>query len=97
MTGKPLPVGQSRLDTWQSDPIGRINGVGINTFQYLRMMAGIDTLMPDKIDIDFVRLAERIAKQTGYKAIELCWMTWLIQSEAGVARIKKYSRVLERI
>jgi len=107
---------QTRLDTWQDDPIGGINGVGINTFQYLRMMAGIDTLMPDKIvkkvigeilgkagmempsnDIDFVKLVEKIARETGYKAIELCWMTWLIQSEAGVTRIKKYSRVLERI
>jgi len=107
---------QSRLDTWQDDPIGRISGVGINTFQYLRMMAGIDTVMPDKIvkrvigeilgkagmempsnDIDFVKLVEKIAKQTGYKAIELCWMTWVIQSEAGVTKIKKYSRVLERI
>jgi len=107
---------QSRLDTWQNDPIGRINGVGINTFQYLRMMAGIDTLMPDKIvkrviweilekaglkmpfnDVDFVRLVEKIAKQTGYKAIELCWMTWLIQQEAGIAKIRKYSKLLETI
>ena len=107
---------QSRLDTWQDDPIGRINGVGINTFQYLRMMAGIDTLMPDKIvkrviweilekaglkmpfnDVDFVRLVEKIAKQTGYKAIELCWMTWLIQQEAGIAKIRKYSKLLETI
>ncbi len=45
-------------------------------------------------DVDFVRLVEKITKQTGYKTIELCWMTWLIQLESGVTRIKKYSKVL---
>jgi len=39
----------SNLKTWLDDPIGRITGVGINTFQYLRMMGGIDTVMPDRI------------------------------------------------
>jgi len=37
------------LEKWREDPIGRINGVGIVTFQYLRMMWGVDTVMPDKI------------------------------------------------
>jgi hypothetical protein len=106
----------SKLESWQEDPIGQIKGVGINTFQYLRMMGGIDTAMPDKIvkkviyeilikaklkipasDIDFVRLVDKIAHQTGYKAIELCWMTWLIQSEAGISRIGKYSALLPKI
>jgi len=90
--------------------------VGINTFQYLRMMGGIDTVMPDKIvkrvigeilakanmqmpptDIGFVRLMEQMGKDTGYRAIELCWMTWLIQSEAGLSRMEKYSALLPRI
>ncbi|MHC1566548.1 MAG: HhH-GDP family DNA glycosylase [Candidatus Syntropharchaeia archaeon] len=93
---------QSRLENWEKDPIGRIKGVGINTFQYLRMMGGIDTVMPDKIvkrvlgrifeeaemaipenDIDFVREVEKMAVKTGYKAVELCWMTWLIHSDKG--------------
>lgn len=106
----------SSIDNWQENPIGQIKGVGINTFQYLRMMGGVDTLMPDKIvkrviseiltkanlkmpntDIDFVKLVERIANDTGYRAIELCWMTWLIQSEAGMSRIEKYSAVLPKI
>ena len=34
---------------WKKDEIGRINGVGLITFQYLRMQAGVDTSMPDKI------------------------------------------------
>lgn len=106
----------ARLDGWEQDPIGKINGVGINSFQYLRMMGGIDTVMPDKIvkrviaeilakanmkmpsaDIDFVRLMERMAPDVGYRAIELCWMTWLVQSEAGMSRMEKYSALLPRI
>lgn len=34
---------------WRDDPVGRIKGVGLATFQYLRMMGGVDTAMPDKI------------------------------------------------
>lgn len=107
---------QAQLDDWEKDPIGQINGVGINSFQYLRMMGGIDTVMPDKIvkrviveiltkanmemsstDIGFVRLMDRIAQDTGYRAIELCWMTWMVQSEAGMSRMEKYSRLLPDI
>jgi hypothetical protein len=39
----------AKLENWRRDPIGRIKGVGLITFQYLRMMGGIDTVMPDKI------------------------------------------------
>jgi len=39
----------ARLENWREDPIGRIKGVGLVTFQYLRMMGGVDTVMPDKI------------------------------------------------
>ena len=104
------------LDDWEKDPIGQINGVGINSYQYLRMMGGIDTVMPDKIvkrviaeilaradmemsstDIDFVRLMNRMAHDTGYRAIELCWMTWMVQSEAGMSRMEKYATLLPEI
>lgn len=107
---------QAPLEGWQNDPIGKIKGVGINTYQYLRMMGGIDTVMPDKIvkkviyeildqtgiehphtDIDFVLLIERLAPLTGYRAIELCWMTWLVQSEAGLSRTEKYASLLPQI
>ena len=104
------------LENWAEDPVGKCKGVGINTFQYLRMMGGIDTVMPDKIvkrvisgilteaninmpdtDVAFIQLVEQIAKESGHKAIELCWMTWLIQSEANMSRTEKYSAVLSRI
>ncbi|MEE8167870.1 MAG: hypothetical protein V3T58_03230 [Candidatus Hydrothermarchaeales archaeon] len=103
-------------ENWHRDPIGRINGVGINTFQYLRMMGGVDTVMPDKIvkrvinqilieagkepveeDLAFIKTVHKIATNTGYKAIELCWMTWLVQSEGDKIRIEKYAKVLPKI
>jgi len=106
----------SSLDDWMEDPIGRIKGVGITTFQYLRMMGGIDTVMPDKIvkrvingileeaglksisdDLDFVKRAEDLALTCGYKPIELCWMTWLIQPEGRMMRMEKYSSILSEI
>jgi hypothetical protein len=106
----------SSLENWREDPVGRIKGVGLITFQYLRMMGGIDTVMPDKIvkrvineilvkaglepvndDIEFVRKAEEIALACGYKPIELCWMTWLIQPEGKMMRMEKYSKILSKI
>jgi len=106
----------ARLDNWEENPIGKIKGVGINSYQYLRMMGGIDTVMPDKIvkrviaemlaranvempstDIEFVKFVERMAPDVGYKAIALCWMTWMIQSEAGMSRMKKYASLLPKI
>lgn len=39
----------SSLLNWQKDPVGRIKGVGLITYQYLRMMGGIDTTVPDRI------------------------------------------------
>jgi len=106
----------SKLKNWKEDPIGRIKGVGLITFQYLRMMGGVDTVMPDKIvkrvineilvkaglepvnnDIEFIKKAEEIAKSCGYKPIELCWMTWLIQPEGKMMRIEKYRSLLSKI
>lgn len=104
------------LKDWDNDPVGKINGVGVNTFQYLRMMGGVDTVMPDKIvkrvineilekagekpvsdDILFVEKVERISSECGYRPIELCWMTWLIQPEGKIMRMKKYSETLPKI
>ena len=106
----------SSLERWREDPIGKIKGVGLITYQYLRMMGGVDTVMPDKIvkrvineiltkaglkpvndDIIFIRLVEDIAKACGYRPIELCWMTWLVQSEGKLLRAEKYSNILSMI
>jgi hypothetical protein len=106
----------ARLENWWEDPIGRIKGVGLVTFQYLRMMGGVDTVNPDKIvkrvaneilvkaglesiddDIEFIRKAEQIALSCGYRPIELCWMTWLIQPEGRRIRMEKYRDTLPKI
>ncbi len=105
-----------KLENWKNDPIGKIKGVGLITLQYLRMMGGIDTVMPDKIvkkvineileksgyepikdDIEFIKRVEEIALTCGYKPIELCWMTWLIQPEGRKMRMEKYSSILPKI
>jgi hypothetical protein len=107
----------SCLENWKEDPIGRVNGVGITTFQYLRMMGGIDTAMPDKIvrrvvrqileeaqldmavqkDTELIATIERMAGLSGYRSIEICWMTWMIQSEGNVIRMEKYRQLLDKI
>lgn len=105
------------LVDWRLEPVGAIRGVGINTYQYLRMMGGIDTSMPDKIvrrviaavvaeaeaelptadDLALIETIDRIAHVTGHRAIELCWMTWMVQSEGKTMRMEKYRNLLQRI
>jgi len=106
----------ANLEKWREDPVGRIKGIGLITFQYLRMMGGVDTVMPDKIvkrvineilekagyeqvsnDKEFVKKAEEIALACGYRPVELCWMTWLIQPEGKMMRMEKYSDILSKI
>lgn len=107
---------EAKLEEWRKDRIGRIKGVGISTWQYMRMMGGVDTVMPDKVvkrvinnffekaglervedDIAFVKEVERISNELGYKAVELCWLTWLIQEQKNGIRYEKYRKVLNRI
>jgi hypothetical protein len=104
------------LENWRKDPVGMISGVGLITFQYLRMMGGVDTVMPDKIvkrvineilekagyepvsdNMKFVKKAEEVALTCGYRPIQLCWMTWLVQPEGKMIRMKKYSNILTKI
>jgi hypothetical protein len=106
----------ANLEKWRENPIGRINGVGLVTFQYLRMMGGVDTVMPDKIvkrvineilekagdepvnnELEFVQKAEEVALTCGYRPVELCWMTWLVQPEGKMMRMTKYSKILSKI
>ena len=84
-------------NNWKNDPIGKINGVGLITFQYLRMQAGVDTSMPDKIikkaakdyfgvvagsDIEFIQKMERLSKSVDYSQILICWAIWLKESDS---------------
>lgn len=112
-----LWAANSHLENWRQDPIGNIKGVGIVTFQYLRMMGGVDTAMPDKIvrkvvkqilneagldmptraDMELIKTIDRMSELSGYRPIEICWMTWLIQSEGNMMRMDKYRNLLDRI
>ncbi|OFV66479.1 MAG: hypothetical protein SBU_000446 [Candidatus Syntrophoarchaeum butanivorans] len=83
---------------WRNDPVGQIKGVGLITFQYLRMQAGVDTSMPDKIikrvverefgvrapdDLSFIREMEELSRRIGYSQILICWAIWLRESDMG--------------
>jgi hypothetical protein len=112
-----LWAASSCLEGWRQDPIGKIKGIGLTTFQYLRMMGGIDTAMPDKIvrrvvkqildeagsdmpteeDMYLVRTIEWMSELSGYRPVEICWMTWLIQPEGHMVRMEKYRNLLDKI
>jgi len=87
---------RANYENWENDEIGMIKGIGINTFQYLRMQVGIDTTMPDKIikrsiekvfrikvkdEIDLIKKTEEIANKIGISQIELCWAIWIKESD----------------
>lgn len=84
------------INSYKEDILGRINGVGINTFQYLRMQVGVDTIMPDKIIIKWlneraklnvknekeaIRKGHEFATSIGLKDTELCWAIWIAESK----------------
>jgi len=54
-------------------------------------------LKPINDDIEFIKKAEGIALACEYRPIELCWMTWLIQTEGKIMRMEKYSKILPKI
>ncbi len=91
-------------EEWRKDEIGRINGVGLITFQYLRMQAGVDTSMPDKIikrvverefgihardDIEFIGKMEELSRATGYSQLLLCWAIWLREANIDISLMSR--------
>ena len=81
---------------YKEDPVGKIPGIGLNTFQYLRMQVGVDATMPDriiwksvekklgkKIDniIGLIQECEKLSRKMGISQIELCWRIWLEESD----------------
>ena len=79
---------------FKKDELGRINGVGTNTFQYLRIQSGIDAIMPDKIIMKWISSnfktvktpyeciseGDKISKTLGLSKTELCWAIWIKES-----------------
>ncbi|MEM3766083.1 MAG: hypothetical protein QXU46_03540 [Candidatus Bathyarchaeia archaeon] len=83
---------------WKNDPIGKIFGVGFISFQYLRMQAGVDTTVPDKIirrafeqnfglktpnEIEFVEKAEFLSNELGFSQTMICWAIWLKEARVS--------------
>ena len=69
----------ARLENWWEDPIGKIKGVGLVTFQYLRMMGCVDTVMPDKI---VKRIVNGILVKVGLESLNseqgICFGRWVM-------------------
>ena len=91
-------------ERWKENPIGKIGGVGLITFQYLRMQAGVDTTMPDKIvkkalqqyfgvkaadDIAFIKQMGAFSEESGYSQIFICWAIWLKESDIKSSKWEK--------
>jgi len=54
-------------------------------------------LEPVNDDMELIKKTEEVALECGYKPIELCWMTWLIQPEGRMMRMEKYFSILSKI
>jgi len=80
--------------SFKKDEIGSIKGVGINTFQYLRIQSGVDAIMPDKVIINWISKnfkkvktpyeciaeGEKISKILKIRKTEFCWAVWIKES-----------------
>lgn len=78
----------------KSDSIGKIKGVGINTFQYLRIQSGVETIMPDKViarwiarnfkpvnnPYECINAGMELSHMMRISAIQLCWAIWIKES-----------------
>ncbi|MHA1754019.1 MAG: hypothetical protein ACTSYR_00670 [Candidatus Odinarchaeia archaeon] len=81
---------------WKNNIVGKIKGIGLITFQYLRMQLGVDTCMPDKIikkyskiyfgletndDYEFIEAFKDLCNKLGISQILLSWLIWLAESD----------------
>lgn len=75
---------------YSADPFGRINGVGLRTFQYLRMIAGVDTVKPD---IQVQRFIEELADATGNPHLDPSRDQTVLESCEWLAEATKYRMI----
>ncbi len=102
---------QANYEKWRTDPVGAISGVGLITFQYLRMQAGVDTTMPDKIikraathylkieaedDLDFIKKMEAFSREIGYSQTLICWAIWMKESDIETPSRRRVDQYLGR-
>ncbi|MCL4399543.1 hypothetical protein M1293_03520 [Candidatus Parvarchaeota archaeon] len=84
----------AKIESWREDSIGMIKGVGLITFQYLRMQVGENVVMPDKVILNWVvktlkrkvdafgcmKAVDGLSRRWGISNIELCWAIWIQES-----------------
>jgi hypothetical protein len=89
----------ARLQTWaeqadpaaySTDPIGQIRGVGLRTFQYLRMIAGTDTVKPD---IQVQRFVEAVAEESNRRDLDLSGDAAVLESCERIAAETGYRMI----
>ncbi|WP_353684605.1 hypothetical protein V4D30_02085 [Thermodesulfovibrio sp. 3907-1M] len=79
----------SSLADWKNDPIGKIKGVGLVTYQYLRMMGGIDTVMPDKVVKKVINeILTKAGKMTVYDDMEFIREVETLANKTGYRPIE---------
>lgn len=89
----------ARLQEWahnadpynhSEDPFGSISGVGLRTFQYLRMISGIDTVKPD---IQVQRFIEDLADATGDPHLDPSRERTVLESCEWLAEVTDYRMI----
>jgi len=70
----------------------KVPGIGLVTFQYLRLQAGVNTTVPDRMirrvaekefcikakdSIDFIKKMEEYTSKAGFSQTLFCWAAWL--------------------
>ncbi|MBD3226920.1 MAG: hypothetical protein GF329_01930 [Candidatus Lokiarchaeota archaeon] len=83
-----------KLNRAKDDIILSIKGIGLSTVQYLRMLLGVDTMMPDrhikawikeslKIDrigkMTYIPLLEEVSKQSNVSCKMICELIWALK------------------
>lgn len=58
---------QADPEKLKQDPVGSVKGVGLVTFQYLRMMGGVDTIMPDRV---VKKIVNKFLAEAGFQPVE---------------------------
>lgn len=88
-----------RTERWNGNPVLMVVDAAFDgqNFNSDARQSKSGSEMPTKGDIELVRTIDLLSSISGYKSIEICWMTWLIQSEGEVIRMEKYRDVLDKI
>ncbi|MGC9072287.1 MAG: hypothetical protein ACP5HK_06315 [Acidilobus sp.] len=77
------------LEVWRLDPVGSVKGVGLVTYQYLRMMGGVDTTMPDRVVRNFLfRLSEGLEVRIPRRDIDFVRFVEALAAHIGIRPIE---------